>query len=131
MFSIKKLITLTFSIFAATVFASDRPQISQQSLISALEQPDHNIVVLDVRSAQEYNDGHLASAINVSHNTIADKMSELTQYKNNTVVVYCRSGYRAGIAENILNKNGFTDVLHLEGDMNGWLEAGLPVIKNN
>jgi len=128
MSTFKSLIILTLSLFATTVFAND---ISQQALLEALKTPKHNILVLDVRSVEEYNNGHLANAVNISHNTVAEKLSQLAQYKNNTVVVYCRSGRRAGIAENILIENGFTKVRHLEGDMNGWLAAKLPVVINN
>jgi rhodanese-related sulfurtransferase len=109
------------------VFASGTPEISQQELLTALKAPNHNIVVLDVRTAEEYNNGHVTGAINFSHNTVADKLNLLSQYKDSTVVVYCRSGHRAGIAGNILAKNGFKDLRHLTGDMNGWLEAELPV----
>jgi rhodanese-related sulfurtransferase len=128
MFAIKSFIVLAFSLFATTVFASEASQISQHELLTALQVPKHNIVVLDVRSAEEYENGHLADAINVSHNTIAEKLNQLSQYKNSTVVVYCRSGRRAGIAIHILAENGFTNILHLTGDMNGWLEAELPVV---
>jgi rhodanese-related sulfurtransferase len=121
---IKNLIILAFSLFTTAVFAGE---ISQQELLSALKAPEHNIVLLDVRSAEEYGDGHLVGAINVSHNTVADKLNQLSQYKNNTVVVYCRSGRRAAFAENILAENGFKNLRHLTGDMNGWLEAKLPI----
>lgn len=133
MFTIKNLIIPAFSLFATIVlsgivFAGETPQISQHELLTALEAPNHNIVVLDVRSLEEYEEGHLVNAINVSHNTVADKLNQLSQYKTSTVVVYCRSGRRAEFAENILTENGFTNLRHLTGDMNGWLEAKLPVV---
>jgi phage shock protein E len=128
MFTIKNLIMLAFSLFTTGVFASETPEISQQELLTALKAPNHNIVVLDVRTVEEYNNGHVANAINVSHNTVADKLNQLSQYKDSTVVVYCRSGYRAGIASTILAENGFKDLRHLTGDMNGWLEAELPIV---
>lgn len=128
---LKKFITLTLSLFSSVLFASETPEISQQNLLSALQKSNHNIVVLDVRTAEEYSNGHIENAINVSHNTIADQLVHLSQYKDKTVVLYCRSGHRAGIAANILTKNGFTNLQHLTGDMNGWLEAKLPVIIGN
>ena len=128
MFAIKNLIITAFSLFTTLAFASETPQISQHELLTALKAPNHNIVVLDVRSAEEYENGHLVDAINISHNTVVDNLNLLTQYKNSTVVVHCRSGYRAGIAEKILAENGFTDLRHLTGDMNGWLEANLPIV---
>lgn len=127
MLTFKNLIILAFSFFSSAIFASETPQISQQELLTALKAPNHNIVVLDVRSAEEYENGHLVNAINISHNTVADKLNQLSQYKDSTVVVYCRSGRRAGVAEHILTENGFKNLRHLTGDMNGWLTAELPV----
>jgi rhodanese-related sulfurtransferase len=128
MLTFKNLITLVFSLFSTVIFAGETPQITQQDLITALKAPKHNIVVLDVRSAQEYENGHIRDAINVSHNTISENLNFLSQYQNKTVVVYCRSGRRAGVAEHILSENGFKDLRHLTGDMNGWLEAKLPIV---
>jgi len=128
MLAIKNLIILVTSLFATVIYASETPQISQQELLTALKVPNHNIVVLDVRSAEEYENGHLVGAINVSHDTIADRLNQLSRYKNSTVVVYCRSGRRADFAENILTNNGFKNLRHLTGDMNGWLEARLPIV---
>ncbi len=128
MFAIKKLIIIALSMFATLACASETPQISQQELLSALKSANHNIVVLDVRSAEEYEDGHVSGAINTSHDTVADNLNKLSQYKDNTVVVYCRSGRRAAFAENILAENGFKNLRHLTGDMNGWLKADLPVV---
>ncbi len=128
MFAIKKLIIIALSMFATLACASETPQISQQELLTALKKANNNIVVLDVRSVEEYEDGHVAGAINTSHNTVADKLNKLSQYKDNTVVVYCRSGRRAAFAENILAENGFKNLRHLTGDMNGWLKADLPVV---
>jgi len=125
----KSIFTLLLSLFAFTAFAGETPSISQQDLLTALDKETANIVVLDVRSAKEYSDGHIAGAINISHNTIEDNLSQLAQYKDKTVVVYCRSGRRAGIAEGILASNGFKDLRHLAGDMNGWVAAKLPVVK--
>lgn len=130
MFKIKTFFAIACSLFAALVFAADTQPISQQELLTALKAPEHNIVILDVRSEGEYNQGHVANAINVSHDMVEEKLSQLAQYKDNTVVVYCRSGRRAGVAEDILTKNGFNNLRHLTGDMNGWLEAKLPVVSN-
>lgn len=128
MLKIKNLFILVLSLFTLAAFAGETPQISQQDLLKNLEKPNNNIVILDVRSEEEYNQGHVAGAINVSHNTVADNLAQLAQYKDSTVVVYCRSGRRAGFAEDILVKDGFKNLLHLTGDMNGWVAEKLPVV---
>tara|TARA_R110001583_G_scaffold56263_1_gene170075 strand:- start:1760 stop:2164 length:405 start_codon:yes stop_codon:yes gene_type:complete len=130
MLKITKILALAFSLVITTVLAGEAPQISQQEFLEALKVPNNNIVLLDVRTAEEYNEGHIAGAINISHNAIEENLKQLTQYKNSTVVVYCRSGHRAGIAANILSSNGFTNLQHLTGDMNGWIEAKLPVVNS-
>lgn len=102
-------------------------QISQQDYLQAAKSASSEMVLLDVRSAQEYAQGHIAGAINISHNEIEAKLNELAPFKDKTIVVYCRSGRRAAFAEGILAKNGFNKLRHLTGDMNGWLAADLPV----
>lgn len=129
MIKMKNIFTLLLSLFAFTALAGETPAISQQELLAALDKNAENIVVLDVRSAEEYNDGHVPGAINFSHNTVEENLKKLAQYKDKTVVVYCRSGRRAGIAEGILASNGFKDLRHLTGDMNGWVAAKLPIAK--
>lgn len=130
MLKFTKFFALAFSIFTTAVLAGETPQISQQELLEALKTPDNNIVLLDVRSKEEYDNGHVSGAINISHNVVEENLKQLTQYKSSTVVVYCRSGRRAGVAEDILSSNGFKNLRHLTGDMNGWLEAKLPVVNS-
>jgi phage shock protein E len=86
-------------------------------------------LVLDVRTAEEFAEGHIAGAINISHDKINDNVSKIITLKDQTVVVYCRSGRRAISAENDLRAAGFSDLRHLEGDMNGWQSADLPLVK--
>ena len=131
MLKIKSLFTLVLSLFTFVAFAGSTPQIAQQDLLTALNKAENNIVIIDVRTPDEYNQGHIAGAINVSHDTIEDNLATLAKYKSNSVVVYCRSGRRAAFAESILSENGFKNLQHLTGDMNGWLKAKLPVVSNN
>jgi rhodanese-related sulfurtransferase len=128
MFKLIKVFTLAFSLITTTLIAGEVPEISQQQLLEALTASNNNIVLLDVRSKDEYNEGHVAGAINISHNEIKDNIALLTQYKKSKVVVYCRSGRRAAFAQNILSENGFTNLHHLTGDMNAWTNADLPVV---
>lgn len=128
MLKIKSILALVLSLFTSVVFASDTLQISQQELLSALDKGSENMMILDVRSREEYNEGHISGAVNVSYDNIEAELGQLTKHQKNRVVVYCRSGRRAGIAEQVLVKNGFTDLRHLTGDMNGWQAAKLPVV---
>lgn len=133
---LQKLFTLalafTLSLTISKVSAADevRATMTQQQLIS-LQQASKApaFTLLDVRSAEEYQAGHIKGAINIAHSELANKLAMLPLGKSDMVVVYCRSGRRAGVAEGILKANGYTKVKHLAGDMNGWLAADLPIAK--
>ncbi len=97
--------------------------ITQGELIARLASPTPPLV-LDVRTPAEYAEGHVPTAQNIPYDELPDRLSGIEVSKPNTVVVYCKSGRRAGIAEAALREAGFTKLLHLEGDMLGWQEAG-------
>ncbi|ALO40797.1 rhodanese-like domain-containing protein [Pseudoalteromonas phenolica] len=102
-------------------------QISQQALlINQMSAIPHKII--DVRSPEEFAAGHVKGAINIPFNQIDQHQDLLNTLKENTLVVYCRSGRRAGIFERALSKDGFT-LLHLTGDMNSWQAENLPTVK--
>lgn len=86
-----------------------------------------NVLLLDVRSEQEFQEGHIPGAQNIPHDLLPQQLSRLASYKDKKVVLYCRSGRRSAMAAEVLEKGGFSKLYHLEGDMNGWSAAGLPV----
>lgn len=110
-------------------YANDVSKISQQQLLSlqhAAKAPE--FIVLDVRSDEEFKAGHIKGALNISHDTIEQHLNKLSGYKDKTVIVHCRSGRRAQIAEAVLQANGFNKLKHLAGDHNAWLAADLPLV---
>ena len=70
---------------------------------------------IDVRTAGEFNSGHVPGAVNIPYTEIASRISEVTADKDATVYVYCRSGRRSGIARDTLMSRGFTNVTNLGG----------------
>lgn len=85
------------------------------------------IILLDVRSPEEFAEGHIPGAINVPHDHIDEYLATLSDHKDKPVVVYCRSGRRADLVIDVLKQHEFNDLRHLEGDMMGWGEAGYPI----
>ena len=81
--------------------------------------------VLDVRAPEEFVTGHVPGAVNIPHEQVAARLAEVP--KDKEVVLYCRSGRRAGMAAEVLAANGYTRLAHLEGDMPAWIEKGRPV----
>jgi phage shock protein E len=72
-------------------------------------------VVIDVRTPQEYAGGHIAGAINIDHSVIGQEISKADVAKDDTVILYCRSGHRAGIAQETLKKMGYQKVENYGG----------------
>jgi len=101
--------------------------ITSADLVQRLETADAP-VILDVRSPEEYAEGHIPGAINVPYDQIPANLDSLESFLSDEVVVYCRTGRRAGVAEKALSEAGFTQVLDLEGHMTSWNDAGLPVV---
>ena len=112
---------------AAPAAASVAAPMSQEALLQHQSQhPDH-LYVLDVRTPQEYAAGHVPGAVNVPYDQLASRLAEVPKDKD--IVLYCKSGRRAGIAADVLAANGYKRLSHLEGDMNAWVEKGRPVEK--
>ncbi len=103
--------------------------ISQAELMQRIEAGREHLI-LDVRNPGEYKSGHIPGAINIPHDRLDSRLVEIVSHSNRDVVLYCGSGVRVRIAANILQSAGFSKLLHLEGDMNGWVRnGGLPVAR--
>lgn len=119
----KLLLSIVLALFTTTAMADYAGEWDQATVLEKIK--EGKTLILDVRSASEYADGHVPSAINIPHNELEANLAKLKGYENKDIVIYCRSGRRAGVAEGILSGKGFTQLYHLEGDMNGWNEAKL------
>ncbi len=70
----------------------------------------NDAIIIDVRTVQEFNAGHINGAINIPYDIIAEKIGEVTTDKDKKIIVYCRSGRRSEVAKNILEKMGYRNV---------------------
>ena len=130
------IIGLFFRVIVALIFLgmsnvcfAQVTAISQAELLQRI-MVKHEQLILDVRSPEEYKEGHVPGAINIPHDQLGSRLAEIGSHKNKDVVLYCRSGKRTAIAADILQSEGFSKLQHLDGDMNGWLSnSKLPVAK--
>jgi rhodanese-related sulfurtransferase len=99
--------------------------ISQEALLERQQKGDEAAYVLDVRSPEEYASGHVPGAVNIPYDQIASRIAEVP--KDQDVVLYCKSGRRAGIAAEVLAAQGYIRLQHLEGDIVAWVDKGRPV----
>jgi hydroxyacylglutathione hydrolase len=86
---------------------------------------DPDLVVLDVRSDEEFAKGFVPGAQHIYAPHLAERLGDLDRSK--TIATYCGSGYRASIAASLLQKYGFQKVVNVPGSWAAWQAARLPV----
>ncbi|MBS1207607.1 MAG: rhodanese-like protein [Proteobacteria bacterium] len=72
-------------------------------------------LLIDVRTPEEYAAGHLEGALNIDHQLIAQRIGMTGASKDDELILYCRSGHRAGIALETLNGMGYRKVRNYGG----------------
>jgi len=107
---------------AACNWRSSGPTITQDELSDEIG-AGKKILLLDVRSDDEFRSGHIPGAKNVPHNEIGDWLRNQSLPPDTAIVVYCETGSRSGTVQQVLIDKGFTSVRHLEGDMKAWREC--------
>ena len=75
----------------------------------------HEALIVDVRTPEEFADGHYPGAINIPHETILEGLNQLGVTADTSVILYCRSGNRSGQAEQVLQEKGFTEARNAGG----------------
>lgn len=127
-------LVMAFVVLLALVFLNELKIATQRfaSLTPAAAvqlMNNEDVVVLDVREPSETVGGKIAQAIQIPFSGIAKRVGELEKYKDKTMLVYCKSGARAGAACKELSKSGFNKVYSLNGGLSAWQDAHLPVSK--
>jgi len=89
--------------------------------------PPSDLVLLDIRTPEEFAAGHLAGAINVDYyaNDFEDRLAELNL--DVPYVMYCNSGNRSSNALPVMDSLGFQEVYELDGGIQAWFSANLPI----
>ena len=118
----KKIYVALALIFSLNSISAELWTVSK--LNESISKLDHELVLLDVRTKAEYDSGHILNAINISHEQILEDPELLAEYKDSQMVVFCRSGGRAGKVIQLLESIGFEDIIDIDGDMLAWSEAG-------
>lgn len=120
----KKLLTTILSaaaiLFPLTTSANTTHKVEQ----SAVQLEKAKGIWIDVRSAEEFNSGHLQNAVNIPHDQIIEGIKVVSSDKNAPINLYCRSGRRAEVALNELKKAGYNNVTN-HGGYDDLIKKGL------
>ncbi len=127
------LLALAFTSSLLAASAADQPGASSikhvdpknaQKLLSQT-----NLVVLDIRTPEEFNSYHIAGATNIDFNSSDFEQRISSLDKSKAYLVHCASGGRSKRSLKIFQKYDFQSVYHLDGGIVAWKDAGLPVEK--
>jgi rhodanese-related sulfurtransferase len=119
--------TQTVTVADAATEISGISTISVDAAAAITDNPPDDLVVLDVRTPEEFAEGHLEGAVLIDFYAadFADQLAALDA--NVPYLVYCRSGNRSGQALGVMEQLGFTSVVDVDGGIVAWTDAGLPV----
>ncbi|MGN6479478.1 rhodanese-like domain-containing protein [Luteibacter sp.] len=111
-------------------FAAWAQDVSRDAMATRMAGHDAP-ALLDVRTPEEYREGHLAGALNVPVDEVATRSGALGVKRDQELVVYCKSGKRAARARDTLQSLGYTNVHLLEGSADAWRADGRPLVKES
>ena len=118
----KKLVFLLLAVLLLTACGQDKEndQGAVYMNITAEEakqimDSEEGYIILDVRTQEEYDQGHIPGATQISHEEIAEKAEDVLTDKNQLILVYCRSGRRSKIAAEALVELGYTNIKEFGG----------------
>src|ERR1700744_225080 len=99
------------------------------SAMQAVRMMNQGALVIDLRSKELYDAGHIVDARNVPAAEIESQADALKKWRERNVITYCDSGANGASAARTLTKLGFTKVFNLEGGLNAWVKDNLPLAK--
>ena len=109
------------------ISVADVTEISVERAVARIKK-DPKIVVVDIRTPEEFAKGHLKGAINLNVNSryFSKKLAKLDRKK--TYLMHCRSGGRSAASIAVWNRLGFENVLHLAAGTLGWVKEGQALV---
>src|SRR5262245_28126367 len=105
------------------------PEEGPADLMRRLQSGDA-VTVVDVRDPDEYREGHIEAATNISRGFLEFRIATAVSDPASPVVLYCQTGLRSMLAAKSLRELGYSNVINLQGGYQKWLTSGLPVVKD-
>ncbi|MFM6840973.1 MAG: rhodanese-like domain-containing protein [Candidatus Planktophila sp.] len=124
----KKLIAVIFASTLALTSCGGSAATNMGATDFQKKTQEAGVIVLDVRSAGEFYTGHIANAINIDVEGMTFGADIAKLDKSKTYAVYCHSGRRSGIAVGKMAAAGFKSLYNLDGGIQVWQAAGLPLV---
>jgi len=101
-------------------------KITPQDLINLTNQDAAQLI--DLRSSNEFNDGHITGSINIPYTDLEDRIHEIKKQEDKSLVLICDTGSQSANAGEALNKSGFEKTVILSGGIGAWRLDNLPLV---
>ena len=101
-------------------------RITPQDLVNITNQNAAQLI--DLRSSNEFNDGHITGSTNIPYADLEDRMHEIKEQEGKSIVLICDLGSQSANAGEILNKSGYKNTAILSGGIGAWKLDNLPLI---
>ena len=118
----KKLVFLLLAVMMLTACGQDKENDQGAVYVNITAEKAKEImdseegyIILDVRTREEYDEGHIPGATQISHEEIEEKAEQVLTDKDQLILVYCRSGRRSKIAAEALVELGYTNIKEFGG----------------
>ena len=115
-------------VYSCQIFEST--EISVISDAQFIEIQDTDYILVDVRTTEEYELGHIQDALNFDYYSESFQNDILTLDKSSSIVLYCRTQNRSTKTANYLKENGYKEIAVLEGGITSWVKNGNDLVYN-
>jgi rhodanese-related sulfurtransferase len=108
-----------------------KPRITETNIADVKKRMDsgEKFLLVDVREDHEWANGHLPGAVHMSRGLIERDIEVKVPETSSKMILYCGGGFRSALVADNLQKMGYSNVESMDGGWRGWLEAGLPTVK--
>lgn len=101
------------------VFANKEVKITVAQAKKVIAE-NKDLLILDTRTQEEYDAGHIEGAILIPYNKIEMNLDQLDGFEDKSILVYCRTGSRSAVAVDTLIENGFNKIYHMNQGFSRW-----------
>ena len=115
-------------VYSCQIFESR--EINEISDAQFTEIQDTDYILVDVRTAEEYESGHIQDAVNFDFYSESFQNDILTLDKSSSIILYCRTQNRSTKTANYLKENGYKEITVLEGGITSWVKNGNDLVYN-
>ena len=115
-------------VYSCQIFESKEINEISDAQFSEIQDNDH--ILVDVRTAEEYESGHIQDAVNFDFYSESFKKEILSLDKSSLIILYCRTQNRSTKTANYLKENGYKEITVLTGGITSWVKNGNDLVYN-